>query len=101
MKNLSKMTGLPYNQRDKALLLALSKCKKTQCKQILTHLEKSNTKLICDLCSNITNGNLSVSPKTLQKLKKYKHTLMTLSNKKVGFPLKKRLINQKGGFKSG
>jgi hypothetical protein len=91
------MTTLPYNQRDKALLLALTKCKKNQCKRILSQLENSNTKLICDICSNVVRGNVSVPEDTLKKLKKHKQTLLKLSNRKIGLPIKRKLINQRGG----
>jgi ribosomal protein S27E len=88
----------PYSKRKHAILLALTKCKKADCKNIYSTFEADTTDVVCDICNNILNGNIKISKKQANELYKHKKALEMLTNKQVNKSVKKNIIKQKGGF---
>nr|DAC81384.1 TPA_asm: gasderminX [Parasteatoda house spider adintovirus] len=76
-------------------------CPKKSLKVLLKKLPKSTIKCISECCLNTLKGNIPITAHQKRKLARHKHTLRKLSDKKVSFKKKRKLIIQKGGFLYG
>ena len=85
--------------KHKDLLRMFTKLNALQRKGVLNGANKSLVDCVCEMCLNLLNGNIAVNSKTKSKLGQYKDVLRTLSNKKVPYVKRKRLLVQTGnGF---
>lgn len=65
-------------------------------------MDKSNMnqdflKLIVEICTNISNGNLSLDQKSSDALKSYKKRIHEVANRHTPLASRKKLV-QRGGF---
>ena len=68
-------------------------------KSILKNLDRKSICLICEICLNILKKNVPLKPATLNSLKRHKHIIKKLSDKKITLKRKKIILNQRGsGF---
>lgn len=68
-------------------------------KTILKHASNDEIKSICEICLNITRGNVKISEKCRRALLKYKRALRNISSSKRSLASKRKVIvNQSGGF---
>ena len=70
--------------------------KNTQ-KILLKNSDKEFANQICEVCLNISNGNIEINEKDLQKIKRKKKIINALGEKKHSFKKKLKYIRQKGG----
>lgn len=80
------------------MLHVLNKCKACLRKVIIKKANPELIKTICEICLNILNGNIKISKKCKDSLKKYKKNLRKLATSKGNLASKKKIIIQKGGF---
>ena len=66
-------------------------------KIIFKNSDKELTKQICEICLNISNGNIKIKDKDKQKIKNKKKIIDALGQKKYSFKKKIKYIRQKGG----
>ncbi len=67
------------------------------CDKIIKIADKDLIDFFCECALNINNGNIPLSSKQYQDLKKYKQHLKTLKNKQTSEKIKKEVL-QEGGF---
>ena len=65
---------------------------------IIQGANKEFMKCLCECALNVLNGNVPLKPADKKKLKKYKHQLRSLTNRKFSSQKKKKTLSQKGGF---
>jgi len=53
---------------------------------------------ICEICSNILQGVVKLTPNQKRDLMKYKWEIRALQNRDIKMKKKKRMLIQKGGF---
>ena len=53
---------------------------------------KNHLKLIAEILTNLLSGNLSIEKKDRDKLKKHKSLIRTLSNNKLGYKVRRKLL---------
>jgi hypothetical protein len=86
-------------EKNKDLLTLLSKCKKRMLKAVINASDRELVLTVCECILNCLNGNISLSEKDKQKLKKHKKILRTLIQKGNSIKLRKKLLIQQGsGF---
>jgi len=77
-------------------LKALAETHPAQKRALLQTANKNQIESLCEICLNILSGNLPIN---VQKIKKYKNVLRTLTKKSASIQRKKKLLlNQSGGF---
>ena len=67
-------------------------------KIIIKNIDGDLTKLICEVCLNICNGNFPRNDINTKKLKKRKKLIQALADKKKTLSKKVKYIRQRGGF---
>jgi len=67
-------------------------------KAIISNSNRELVHCISECILNILNGNLKLTDCSKRKLRKHKTVLRKVADKKVSASVKKRLINQRGGF---
>jgi len=67
-------------------------------KTIISNCNRELLKCISEFILNVLKGNLKVSDCAKRKLRKHKSVLRKVADKRVTSSVKKRLINQRGGF---
>ena len=77
-------------------LLAKSGPKKR--KALLIQATHEELKRLCEICLNILKGNIPLSDNNFRKLKRKSYTIKVLTNSKIPFRVKKRMVSHKGGF---
>ena len=106
-----------YNQRQQGLYYTLSKSRGVQLHRIIDNIGDEVTKIVCDTCTRILNGDLPIKntatikldryKQTLRKLfdksntatiklDRYKQTLRKLSDKSNSIHQRRNILNQKG-----
>lgn len=75
----------------------LATCDKHTSKSILRSAQPELLACVSDICHNILNGRVELSPKERKGLAKYKASLRKIANRKTTQKTKRELI-QKGGF---
>ena len=86
-------------KRNIELLKILKKCKNRRQRQVI--LELANNDLVhcvCDCINNILKGNLQLSKKKREELKKFAPVFRQLAESKGGVETKRKVLIQKGGF---
>jgi len=75
----------------------LAKCDKHTANSVVKSARPEFLNCIGDICYNILQGRVPLSPKDKTKLSKYKQQIRKIANKKTTLKSKRELI-QKGGF---
>ncbi len=57
-------------------------------------------KAVCEVISNILNGNIKLASSNIKKLQKYKRILRLLADRKTSAKDRKKTLKQTGGFLS-
>ena len=85
-------------KQHKDFLRYLSTCGKKQRHCCIKNASPEEVRAILDIALNTYKGNIKVSPKTVQKLKRHKKVLKNIALRKAKGPVaEKRLLVQKGG----
>ena len=85
-----------YNQRQQGLYYTLSKSRGVQLHRIIDNISDEVTKIVCDTCTRILNGDLPIKNTAKIKLGRYKQTLRKLSDKSKSIHQRRNILNQKG-----
>lgn len=85
------------SQKQKDLLRVLHRARPTVRKAILKDADKALIYSICELCDNTLTGNVPLTPKHKQKLRKHKNIIKKLAKRGGSWLKKKKAISQKGG----
>ena len=64
----------------------------------LKSCKKHTIYAICEICRNVSRGNLPISNIRKKQLHKYKTHIRNLSKKSLTLKKRKEILNQKGGF---
>ena len=80
------------------ILNTLAHCSAKQRKALLKTADKGLIDAICECCVNLIRGNIKLSTVQKRSLSKHKHKLRTLSNRQTPLKVRKRILNQRGGF---
>jgi hypothetical protein len=80
-----------FTERDKNLIRIIPKKG-----NIFKPIEKDLIRIVCETLYNILLGNIKVSKKTLEKLKRHRRDIYKLCAKKTSLIARKNIINQKG-----
>ena len=82
-------------------LQVLTKGNAKQREGILRGADKELVYCLCECALNVLQGNVHLQPGEKSGLKKYRHRMRTLTDKKIGVGKKKQLLlKQKGGWVS-
>lgn len=85
--------------RNKNFLKSLLKSRnKSQRKKLVKTATKDEITSICELCLNLKRLNSFAHPELGKSLKKYKPSIKSLLNKRLGTERKRSIIIQQGGF---
>ena len=76
----------------------LAKSNPRQRKVLLKNATSTELRSLFEVCLNIIRGNLPLRPADIERLKRHRTTIETLSDRCVPPYKKKRLINQRGGI---
>lgn len=76
----------------------LSRSSAKRRKALIKQATREELATLFEICFNILRGNLPLNSYMKKKLKRERHTLRTLADKKVSLQRKKKVANQKGGF---
>lgn len=76
----------------------LSRSSAKRRKALIKQATRDELASLFEICFNILRGNLPLNSYMKKKLKRERHTLRTLADKKVPLHRKKKVANQKGGF---
>ena len=88
---------VPAKIRKQAPILKwLKTAKPKEVKSFIKAADKSFICTLCECCLNVLRGNIPLTPKQKQKLKRHKTGLRQLANKKIPIHRKKALL-LKGG----
>lgn len=83
--------NLPY-------LKALKNATPKRRKQILTASTTDHIKTLCDICLNVCQHHVDLSPKQIKCLQKHAKCIRALAAKKGSLKHKRKLLIQNGGF---
>ncbi len=85
-------------QNNQPFLHLLSRSSAKRRKALVKQATKDELAALFEICFNILRGNLPLNSYMKKKLKKERHTIRTLADKKVPNHKKKKVVQQKGGF---
>lgn len=85
------------NKDYKFLLQNFSNLPKNTQKIILKNADPTFTKQICEICLNISNGNIPLTKRNKKKIEKKQNIIKALGVKKGSFKKKIKYIRQRGG----
>ena len=71
---------------------------KSEQKKFIQNSNIDFLKTISEICLNLCKGHIHLSPADLDKLRKYKSQIISLSKKKPSIKQRKVICTQKGGF---
>lgn len=80
----------------KFLLQSFTKLPKNIQKLILKNADPKLTREVCEICLNISNGNIELSSQDKKKIKRKQRVINALGLKKGSFKRKIKYIRQKG-----
>ncbi len=92
------MASIGRLKRNIDYIKILSKATPKQCKAIIQTADADLILCLCECVLNLLEGNIKVSPKTLNELQRHKKPLRDLVDKSVSKSDKKKILEQKGGF---
>jgi hypothetical protein len=84
-----------HSHRD--ILRVLQRASPQLRKAILKELEPSVVSTICEICHNVLNGAVPLTPRTKTKLSKHKTILRRLSQRGEGIKSKHKFLRLRGG----
>ena len=67
-------------------------------KKFIENSSSELLKTISEICLNLLKGKVNLSASDLNKLKKYKNQIISLSQKRHSIKVRRKLCNQRGGF---
>ena len=79
-------------------LRVLSKASKKLRDVLIDNSKPTLLKALCEITSNLLEGNIKLTPRERKILKRYHSVLHRLAQKSVSLKQKKQLLKQKGGF---
>jgi hypothetical protein len=83
----------------KDLLKMLAKADGKERKKMLASANDETIKCICECALNTLKSNVPLSEDQFRKLRRHKHTLRYLADRRVSLPnKKKKVVKQAGGF---
>lgn len=85
-------------QNNQPFLHLLSRSSAKRRKALIKQATKDELTSLFEICFNILRGNIPLNSYMKRKLKRERHTLRKLADKKVTIQKKKQVVNQKGGF---
>lgn len=88
---------LSYSEKMLDVLRALRHLKKSQRVKILRSAHKQLIKCICECVLNTLKGNINLSTKDKQKLKRHQKVLRKIGSEQGTWSNKKKIIVQSGG----
>lgn len=89
---------MTLNREQFKQLQLLKICPQKLRKDLLRKVPSSCIKAICECVLNLLRGNIPISEHQKSCLKKHKHTLRQLADRKSSLYTKRKLLVQKGGF---
>ena len=84
-------------KRNQSFIKRVTKASKRERCKILKNINDDEVKTLCDICHNIINQNIRVTPTQLKRLRKHKAIVRALGSRS-SLRQKKRYLRQKGGF---
>ena len=97
IRNTSIM-GLKNLKKHAGVFKWLKNAKPNKIKTFIKSADNKFIKTVCECSLNVLRGNVPISNKHKQSLKKYKKDLRHLANKKVSLNQKKKLLLKKRGY---
>lgn len=85
---------------NQAFLHLLARSTGERRRSLLKHATKEELMALFEICLNLLRGNLNIKGKDYEKLKRQRHLIRKLADKRVKINEKKKIVNQKGGFVS-
>jgi len=82
----------------KELLKMLAKVGPKERKKLLAGASEETVKCICECALNTLKSNVSLNEDQFRKLRRHKHTLRYLADRRVSLSNKKKKVKQAGGF---
>jgi hypothetical protein len=82
----------------KALLKMLAKADSKERKKLLNGASDETVKCICECALNTLRRNVPLTEDQLRRLRRHKHTLRYLADRRVSLPNKRKKVKQAGGF---
>ena len=79
------------------LLRQMLRWKAKSRKAVLRNADRDLVCVICELIQNVMQGNVKLPPKQLAKLRRHRHVLRKIVDKRTGITSKRTLLAQKGG----
>lgn len=96
-RKIQKVTS-PLIAKQANNLVELSKAKPKLRQKLLQSAKPETIRAIAECVHNVCNGNVRISPKTKNRLKRHKACWRRLVDKKVSLKKKRKILMQKGGF---
>ena len=93
-----KPNFLAAKHRDYLSLLASFKNKKNQRNKLIDLAEKEQVDSLTEVVRNILRGNIALSKRQLSQLRRHRHALRSLAQKRYSINKKKSILKQKGGL---
>jgi predicted nucleic acid-binding protein len=82
----------------KALLKMLAKVDSKERKKLLSGASDETVKCICECALNTLKRNVKLTEDQFRRLRRHKHTLRFLADRRVSLSNKKKKVKQAGGF---
>lgn len=93
------MSAKLRKQWDRLQIIANAKSKKTRIELIKQFSSEIDFVVaIREICKNIVNRNIPLSPKQVRRLKEHKRDILYLTQRTVNTPAYRRRVNQVGGW---
>ena len=91
-------TRKPIGDKNAAVLRALCHLDVNQRRAVLKTASPKLIKCICECALNLLRGNVPLKHSEKVKLRRHRHSLRKLAEKKGSWKSKKKFVVQKGGF---
>lgn len=88
------------NPRDVAALRHIASSSRRLQQGLLRRASPAVLKLIAECCLNFCRGGFRLPPAKVKKLRRYRHVIRELANRRTTSKKRKQLVVQKGGFLS-
>lgn len=83
-----------YTKRAYLTLLQKTRSPK-KCKQLIDWADKGHLCALCECTFNVLIGNVKITPKLYQEVKKYKNLLREITSKSISIKTRKKLLKSK------
>lgn len=82
----------------KTLLYTFNKLPKNIQKLLIKNINKEFVKVLCEICLNLTEGNIVLTNENKNKIKHKNFIIKALADKKKSLAKKTKYLRQRGGF---